>query len=204
MFFKLKYKSKEVEAKEDGVKVLKETNKYLSELIAKVDPVGSCYMEGSMEVAQIVSLRSGSTDFSVTQINQELAQNLGLIEFSNLKAVVKGLQNKKFGIMGLIFGLGTDIGTIGQGGGFSKKPSTTDVDITSTEGSGNGKRKVFEGLNVKVYGFPTIGFEQFRVQSEVQSNLDARINNVLKFAVGKVEEQSKIDLMNILHLIHLQ
>ena len=31
----LKYKSKEVEAKEDGVKVLKETNKYLSELIAK-------------------------------------------------------------------------------------------------------------------------------------------------------------------------
>ena len=55
------------------------------------------------------------------------------------------------------------------------------------------KRKVFEGLNVKAYGFPTIGFEQFRVQSEVQSNLDARINNVLKFAVGKVEEQSKID-----------
>ena len=55
------------------------------------------------------------------------------------------------------------------------------------------KRKVFEGLNVKAYGFPTIGFEQFRVQSEVQSNLDARINNVLKFAVCKVEEQSKID-----------
>ena len=86
-----------------------------------------------MEVAQIVSLRSGSTDFSVTQINQELAQNLGLIEFSNLKAAGKGC--KTIGIMGAIFGLGTDIGTIGQGTGFSKKPSTTDVDITSTEGS---------------------------------------------------------------------
>ena len=36
---KLKYKSKEIEAKEDGVKVLKETNKYLSDLIAK----GGCW-----------------------------------------------------------------------------------------------------------------------------------------------------------------
>ena len=33
--------------------------------------------------------------------------------------------------------------------------------------------------------FLTIGFEQFRVQSSAQSNLDARLNNVLKFAVGK-------------------
>ena len=33
---KLKYKSKEIEAKEAGVKVLKETNKYLSQLIAIV------------------------------------------------------------------------------------------------------------------------------------------------------------------------
>ena len=158
-----------------------------------------------MEVAQIVSLRSGSTDFSVTQINQELAQNLGLIEFFKSQGLVKGLQNK-FGIMGAIFGLGTDIGTIGQGGGFSKKPSTTDVDITSTEGSEAylQKRKVFEGLNVKAYGFPTIGFEQFRVQSEVQSNLDARINNVLKFAVGKVERHPKIDAYEYTDLIHLQ
>ena len=131
---KLKYKSKEVEAKEDGVKVLKETNKYLSELIAKGGSSGFMPMEGSMEVAQIVSLRSGSTDFSVTQINQELAQNLGLIEFSNLKAAGKAAKQVP-GIMGAIFGLGTDIGTIGQAGGFSKKPSTTDVDITSTEGS---------------------------------------------------------------------
>ena len=130
---KLKYKSKEIEAKEDGVKVLKETNKYLSELIAKGGSSGFMPMEGSMEVAQIVSLRSGSTDFSVTQINQELANNLGLIEFSNLKAAGKAA--KQAGIMGAIFGLGTDIGTIGQAGGFSKKPSTTDVDITSTEGS---------------------------------------------------------------------
>ena len=55
------------------------------------------------------------------------------------------------------------------------------------------KRKVFEGLNVKAYNFPSIGFEQFRVQSQSLDNLNSRINNVLKFAVGKVEEQSKID-----------
>ena len=61
-------------------------------------------------VAQIVSIREGSTDFQLSQINQELAQNLGLIEFSNLKTA--GKFAKQAGIMGAIFGLGTDIGTI--------------------------------------------------------------------------------------------
>ena len=37
------------------------------------------------------------------------------------------------------------------------------------------KRKVFEGLNVKAYGFPSIGFEQFRVQSQSLDNLNSRI-----------------------------
>ena len=71
------------------------------------------YMEGSMEVAQIVSLRSGSTDFSVTQINQELAQNLGLIEFFKSQKIA-GKNAKQVWYHGSLFGLGTDIGTIGQ------------------------------------------------------------------------------------------
>ena len=45
-------------------------------------------------------------------------QNLGLIEFGNLKTA--GKNAKKQGIMGAIFGLGTDIGTIGQAGGYEK------------------------------------------------------------------------------------
>ena len=125
---KLKYRSKEIDSKEDGVKVLKETNKYLSELIAKGGSSGFMPMDGSMEVSQIVSLRSGSTDFSVTQINQELAVNLGLIEFANLKAAGKAA--KKAGILGAIFGFGTDMGTIGSSGGFEgifKKDKGIDV-----------------------------------------------------------------------------
>ena len=113
---KLQYKSKEIEAKEDGVKVLKETNKALSSIIAKGGASGFMPMEGSMEIAQIASLRSGSADFSVALINQELANNLGLIEFHNLKEA--GKRAKQAGIMGAIFGLGTDLGTIGQSGGF--------------------------------------------------------------------------------------
>ena len=132
---KLKYKSKEVEAKEDGVAVLKATNKSLSTLIAKGGASGFMPMEGSMEIAQIASLRSGSADFSVALINQELANNLGLIEFHNLKEAGKAA--KQAGIMGAIFGLGTDIGTIGQAGGFEgmempdifKKNKTTTTEV---------------------------------------------------------------------------
>ena len=58
---KLKYRSKEIDSKEDGVKFLKETNKYLSELIAKGGSSGFMPMDGSMEVSQIVSLRRHKT-----------------------------------------------------------------------------------------------------------------------------------------------
>ena len=120
----LKYKSKEIEAKEQGVKVLKETNESISEMIAKAAASGIMPMEGSAATAQITSLRVGSEEFSIALINQELMQNLGLIEFGNLKNA--GKQAKKAGIMGAIFGLGTDIGTIGQAGGFetNAKPTT--------------------------------------------------------------------------------
>lgn len=112
----LKYKSKEVEAKEQGVKVLKATNDSLSTLIAKAAASGIMPMEGSAATAQIASLRVGSEEFAISMINQELMQNLGLVEFSNLKAA--GKNAKQAGIMGAIFGFGTDIATIGTAGGF--------------------------------------------------------------------------------------
>ena len=55
-------------------------------------------------------------------------QNLGIIEYTNLKNA--GKTAKQAGIMGAIFGLGTDIATIGIKTGT---PGTKD--ITSTEGS---------------------------------------------------------------------
>ena len=77
----LKYKSKEIEAKEQGVKVLKETNESISEMIAKAAASGIMPMEGSAATAQIASLRVGSEEFAISLINQELMQNLGLLEF---------------------------------------------------------------------------------------------------------------------------
>jgi|TARA_R100001463_G_scaffold134444_1_gene196651 hypothetical protein len=119
---RLQYKQKEIEAKEDGVKVLEETNKAIGTIIAKAASGGMLTNEGSALLATTLSLSSGAEDFNVAQINQELMQNLGIIEYTNLRNA--GKQAKKAGIMGAIFGLGTDIGTIGSAGGFSKPPTT--------------------------------------------------------------------------------
>ena len=127
---KLQYKQKEIEAKEDGVKVLKETNAAISTIIAKAASGGMLTNEGSVLLATTLSLSSGVEDFNVAQINQELMQNLGVIEYTNLKNA--GKQAMKAGIMGAIFGLGTDIATIGSAGGFSKPPDTTTKDLTNT------------------------------------------------------------------------
>ena len=116
---RLQYKQKEIEAKEDGVKVLKKANADISTIIAKAASGGMLPNEGSALLATTLSLSSGVEDFNVSQINEELMQNLGIIEYINLKNA--GKTAKQAGIMGAIFGLGTDIATIGTAGGFEKK-----------------------------------------------------------------------------------
>ena len=108
---RLQYKSKEIEAKEAGVEALKETNKALSTIIAKAAAGGMLPNEGSALLAQTMSIKEGAEDFQVSKLNEEIIQNLGLIEFQNLK--MAGKFAKQAGIMGAIFGLGTDIATIG-------------------------------------------------------------------------------------------
>ena len=108
---RLQYKSKEIEAKEAGVEALKETNKALSTIIAKAAAGGMLPNEGSALLAQTMSIKEGAEDFQVSKLNEEIIQNLGLIEFQNLKTA--GKFAKQAGIMGAIFGLGTDIATIG-------------------------------------------------------------------------------------------
>ena len=115
---RLQYKQKEIEAKEDGVKVLKKANADISTIIAKAASGGMLPNEGSALLATTLSLSSGVEDFNVSQINEELMQNLGIIEYTNLKNA--GKTAKQAGIMGAIFGLGTDIATIGSAGGFEK------------------------------------------------------------------------------------
>ena len=108
---KLQYKSKEIEAKEAGVEVLKQTNEALATIIAKAAAGGMLPNEGSALLAQTLSIKEGAEDFQVSKLNEEIIQNLGLIEFQNLK--MAGKFAKQAGIMGAIFGLGTDIGEIG-------------------------------------------------------------------------------------------
>ena len=115
----LQYKDKRIESKEAGVKVLEETNKALSSIIAKGAAGGILVDEGNILVAQQVSLRNGVEDFNVAQINQEIMQNLGIVEFTNLRAAGKAA--KQAGIMSAIFGFGTDMATLGQTGAFDKK-----------------------------------------------------------------------------------
>ena len=119
---KLQYKSKEIEAKEAGVEVLKQTNEALATIIAKAAAGGMLPNEGSALLAQSLSLREGTEDFQISKINEEILQNLGIIEFRNLK--IAGKNAKKFGIMGALFGLGTDIAEIGIKTGTPKQ--TTD------------------------------------------------------------------------------
>ena len=107
----LQYKSKEIEAKENGVEVLKKTNEALATIIAKAAAGGMLPNEGSALLAQTLSIKEGAEDFQVSKLNEEIIQNLGLIEFQNLK--MAGKFAKQAGIMGAIFGLGTDIATIG-------------------------------------------------------------------------------------------
>ena len=108
---KLQYKSKEIEAKEAGVEVLKQTNEALATIIAKAAAGGMLPNEGSALLAQTLSIKEGAEDFQVSKLNEEIIQNIGLIEFKNLKTA--GKYAKQAGIMGAIFGLGTDIATIG-------------------------------------------------------------------------------------------
>lgn len=115
----LQYKDKRIESKEAGVKALEETNKALGAIIAKGAAGGMLPDEGSLLTAQMVSLRDGVEDFNVAQINQEIMQNLGVIEFTNLKQA--GKVAKQAGIMSAVFGFGTDMATLGQTGAFDKK-----------------------------------------------------------------------------------
>jgi|TARA_R100001129_G_scaffold136250_2_gene97705 hypothetical protein len=127
---RLRYKSEEIQAKEQGVEALEESNKILSTIIAKGASSGFLVSEGTNKLAQIITVRSGIEDFNTAALNQEVIQNLGIIEFGNLKAA--GKQAAKAGIYKALFSLGTDIGTIGATGGLTPKQSPQTGDITGS------------------------------------------------------------------------
>ena len=126
----LQYKEKRIEAKEKGVDALSATNEALSAIIAKGAAGGVLTNEGSVLTNQWVTLRSGSEDFGLSGINQELMHNLGILQFTNLKTA--GAMAGKFGVLNAITGLGTDIGLAGMTGAFTPTPTTT-TPLTTTQ-----------------------------------------------------------------------
>ncbi len=135
---RLQYKTKVVEAKEQGVKVLKETNRALSTAIAQAGASGILTNEGSALLNQTMSIRSGVEDFQVSKLNEEILQNLGLMEVRNSKEA--GKIKAQQGIMGALTGFGTGLTNAYQGGLFGPTTTTSStLNISSNDNLGNPK-----------------------------------------------------------------
>ncbi len=108
---------KKLEAKEQGVKVLKATNEALGAALAQAAASGILPDDGSALLTQTKSIREGAEDFQLSKLNEEIIQNLGLIEFRNTKEA--GRIRQQSGILDAITGFGTDIVATERGGLFS-------------------------------------------------------------------------------------
>ena len=140
---RLKFKAEKIERKEEGVAVLKQNNVELGTIIAKAAAGGGLPNDGSNLVVQMTHIKSGVEDFNMAALNQEITQNIGIIEFNNLKQA--GKASAKAGIMGAIFGLGTDIGTMGATGAFDATPKTTSPSGPTIVGSGGNTAEPYTG-----------------------------------------------------------
>lgn len=127
----LRYKAKEVEAREQGAEVLKQTNRAVSSIVAKGAAGGILPNVGSVLLQQYISLREGAEDYNLSKFNEEIINNMGIIDFQNLKST--GETYAQSGITNALIGLGTDLATAGQVDGFG----------SLKEGMGDAYRKMF-------------------------------------------------------------
>ena len=115
---RLQYESKRIQAREQGVEALKNTNRAVAAIVAKGAAGGILPTSGSPLLAQTISLAEGATDLRTSKLNQEIIQNMGVLEFQNLKAA--GEASATTGILGALGGLGTDITKSYMGGLFDE------------------------------------------------------------------------------------
>ena len=101
------YKSKKLDAKEAGIKVLKRLNSDLATIIANGAAGNVMTTSGSIYMQKIMSVRRGSEDFGISGLNQILMENIGAVEFANLKQA--GKYAKKFGVINTIADLGMSV-----------------------------------------------------------------------------------------------
>jgi len=114
---RLQYSQKRVEAKEQGVRVLKETNRALGAALAQAAAGGILSTEGSALMQQSISLRGGVEDFNLATFNAEILDNMGALEYSNLRQA--GQTQMTGGLLGALAGFGTNITSAYQGGLYS-------------------------------------------------------------------------------------
>ena len=114
---RLQYSQKRVEAKEQGVRVLKETNRALGSALAQAAAGGILATEGSALLQQSVSLRGGVEDFNLATFNEEILANMGALEYANLQQA--GRTQMTGSLIGALSGFGTNITNAYQGGLYS-------------------------------------------------------------------------------------
>ena len=111
---RLQYESKRIEAREQGVEALKNTNRAVGAIVARAAAGGILSTSGSALLGQTLSIAEGATDLRTAQLNQELLSNAGAMQFRNLKEAGKAAGAT--GVLGALSGLGTDITNIYMGG----------------------------------------------------------------------------------------
>lgn len=114
----LQYENKRVQAREQGVQVLKSVNEAMGSAMAQTAAGGILSTEGSALLGQTQSLRDGLLDFRMANLNQELLLNMGQLEYNNLRQA--GQIEMESGTIDALAGLGTDIVNIEDAGGFEE------------------------------------------------------------------------------------
>ena len=118
------YKSKKLDAKSDGIQVLKRLNSDLATIVANGAAGNVMTTSGSIYMQKIMSVRRGSEDFGLAGINQTLMENIGAVEFANLK--LAGKYAKKFGVINTIADLGMSVANYKMLG-LGKYKTTTEI-----------------------------------------------------------------------------
>tara|TARA_R100000234_G_C4992857_1_gene176392 strand:+ start:87 stop:662 length:576 start_codon:yes stop_codon:yes gene_type:complete len=112
----LRTRGKVVDAKEKGVKVLRDLNRNVATLFTYKSIGGADPTSGSALTHALYSYRLGAEDFNIQALQADLDDKLGLIEYRNLQAAGKAAA--KAGLNQAIMTLVTGTAKIGMSGGF--------------------------------------------------------------------------------------
>jgi len=140
---RLQYESKRIEAKEQGVQALKNTNRAIAAAVAKGAAGGILATSGSALLGQTISLAEGARDLRTSQLNQIIFGNMGDVQYKNLQDA--GVNAQAGGTLSALAGLGTDLTNIYRSGSadtastFQKRTAFQYPANPSGSGMGGGK-----------------------------------------------------------------